>query len=93
MKQTVGGVWNFTSKTPQEFIDKEGFSGESVYKEIDCLIQHNFMTFKDFPGKSENANGHLKGTEYEKYLNDYATHFDLMKYIKFGSIVKKATKN
>jgi len=51
------------------------------------------MTFKDFPGKSENANGHLKGTEYEKYLNDYATHFDLMKYIKFGSIVKKATKN
>ena len=59
----------------------------SSYNELYTTTTNNFMAFSDFPPKEDLK--YWSKEEYLQYMNDYADHFDLRKYIKLNSTVEK----
>lgn len=92
MKAHIGGLWNFSSKTPEEFQNSHGYTAESIYEDMDCLTPFQTMLLNGFYREPKNPNGHFTSKEFEVYLNDYVAHFDLNPHIVLNAIVKKTEK-
>lgn len=82
---SVGGTWVYTKETGK---DQYGLPiHASMYKNLKTNLPKEVMAFPDFPFKTELPSfvGHA---DVRKYLEDYANHFDLFKYIKFFTYVE-----
>ncbi|CAF1526126.1 unnamed protein product, partial [Didymodactylos carnosus] len=67
-----------------------------AYQEGVFVSSHLITMFGDFVGKNADILEHprmLTFSEYVEYLNDYAEHFHLNKYIKFQTEVKSVWKD
>uniref|UniRef100_A0A2C9JSD5 Flavin-containing monooxygenase n=1 Tax=Biomphalaria glabrata TaxID=6526 RepID=A0A2C9JSD5_BIOGL len=81
----VGGTWIYTERTGS---DEHGLPvHSSMYKNLRTNLPVQCMAFPDFPFKS----GRPSFVTHEvvlDYLEDYTSHFDLFKHIKFQTLVK-----
>ncbi|KAL3853381.1 hypothetical protein ACJMK2_016927 [Sinanodonta woodiana] len=81
----VGGTWIFTNKIGKDENGLPIFS--SMYKNLRTNLPKEVMAFPDFPFKT-GAPSFISHEEVLQYLENYATHYRLYKYIKFQTIVE-----
>ena len=77
-EQNIGGLWYFTEK------DRPTVS--SVYRSTVINTSKEMMCFSDFPIPKDFP-PFMHNKYVMKYFNLYAEHFDLLKYIQFGTKV------
>ncbi|XP_075229097.1 uncharacterized protein LOC142328861 [Lycorma delicatula] len=81
----LGGTWVYTEETN---IDRYGIPVHtSMYKNLRTNLPKEIMGFPDFP-IPERDESYIPAEAILKFLNDYADHFDLRKYIKFNHKVQ-----
>ncbi|CAF2384431.1 unnamed protein product [Rotaria sp. Silwood2] len=74
MTNDIGGLWNY---------DANAIDGKaSVMKSTVINTSKEFMAFSDYPPSIEYPN-YMHNTKLLEYFRMYATHFDLIKYIRF----------
>ena len=80
----IGGMWNYTDATGK---DENGFPiHPSIYKNLTVNAPTDLIRFSDFPyGKDIPAL--CEHEEVRNYMENYANHFDLKKYIQFNTVV------
>lgn len=82
----VGGTWVYT---PQVGKDEHGLPiFSSMYKNLKTNLPKEVMQFPDFPFP-EQEESFLHHTDILGYLEDYAKHYELHQYIKFGCNVEE----
>ncbi|KAL5008283.1 hypothetical protein ScPMuIL_013864 [Solemya velum] len=79
----LGGIWNF-SETP-----RHGFP--SLYKSCVMNTSKGMTCFSDFPFPPHYPN-FLHHGQYKTYLDNYAAHFGLQKYIYFRTEVLRVER-
>ncbi|XP_077996821.1 dimethylaniline monooxygenase [N-oxide-forming] 2-like [Glandiceps talaboti] len=80
-----GGMWNYSDEiTPQE--------GAALYRSTVLNTSKEMVSFSDFPFP-EKCTPYVTHKRALKYLQDYAEHFDLEKYIRFNTNVMKLERN
>ncbi|CEF60893.1 Flavin monooxygenase FMO family and Flavin monooxygenase (FMO) 5 family and Dimethylaniline monooxygenase, N-oxide-forming family and Flavin monooxygenase-like family-containing protein [Strongyloides ratti] len=80
----LGGLWNYR--------EKNIYDNGMVMKSTIVNTSKEIMSYSDFP-PPENYPNFMHNTLVQKYLKDYAKKFDLLKYIKFNTPVKKVELN
>ncbi|KIW81362.1 hypothetical protein Z517_04387 [Fonsecaea pedrosoi CBS 271.37] len=81
----VGGLWQFTEKDQTSVLES---TTVNISKERGC--------FTDFPfpkGKHRHISSHASAADVQKYLADYAAHFELLPYIQLGATVLSVTRD
>ncbi|BFZ19496.1 hypothetical protein BsWGS_22535 [Bradybaena similaris] len=79
----VGGTWIYTERVGQ---DENGLPvHSSMYEYLKTNLPKECMAFPDYPFPE--LPSFITHEQVEKYLEDYAAHFNLLKYIKFQTIV------
>ncbi|XP_077996718.1 dimethylaniline monooxygenase [N-oxide-forming] 2-like [Glandiceps talaboti] len=84
-RSTIGGLWNYSDEVlPEE--------GAALYMSTVLNNSKEMGCFSNFPFPKEYTPfiSHQKAL---MYINDYAKHFDLRKYIQFNTTVSKVEKN
>ena len=76
----VGGTWVYNEDTGSEI-------HSSMYKNLYTNLPKEVMAFPDYPFPPS-SNSYLHHTEISKYLEDYATNFNLKKYVQFRTKVQ-----
>ncbi|XP_046577322.1 flavin-containing monooxygenase 5-like [Haliotis rubra] len=79
----IGGLWNY-SPTPQD-----GYP--SVYSSCVINTSKEMTCYSDFPIPKEFPN-FMHRSNFQKYLELYASHFKLREYIQFNRLVEKVEK-
>lgn len=89
----VGGTWRYTE---QVGTDQYGLPiMSSMYKNLKTNLPKEVMAFPDYPFP-ESLPSFMHHTDVLKYLEDYCSHFNLEKYIKFKTkvdLVKAVTND
>ena len=93
-KSELGGLWLYNDFSERnnpdiqsdQFYKLYGCMHESIYYDLISNLPKQYMTFKDFP-HDESAPYLLPRDDFQKYLLNYADHFDIRKYIKFNTTV------
>ena len=67
------------------------FSDVGCYDSVELTASNYFMAFSDFMPYDEKVRFWTR-KEYKNYLNRYAIHFDIKKYIQFNCLVKNIKK-
>ncbi|XP_041458803.1 flavin-containing monooxygenase FMO GS-OX-like 2 [Lytechinus variegatus] len=81
----VGGTWVYTEETGK---DRHGLPiHSSMYSSLKTNLPKEVMAFPDFPFDSS-LPSFVKHTDMLRYLEQYASHFDLLKYIQFNTLVE-----
>uniref|UniRef100_A0A8C3WVA6 Flavin-containing monooxygenase n=1 Tax=Catagonus wagneri TaxID=51154 RepID=A0A8C3WVA6_9CETA len=78
-----GGLWKFTE------ISKDGMT--RVYKSLVTNICKEMSCYSDFPFQEDYPN-FMRQEKFWNYLQEFAEHFDLLKYIQFRTTVCSVTK-
>ncbi|KAI0454300.1 FAD/NAD(P)-binding domain-containing protein [Xylaria acuta] len=81
-RNEVGGLWAFSDNA----------SYTSVLKETVCNISKFVSGFSDFP-VPEDYPTFFTGSQVAEYFKSYASNFNLYPHIRFGTTVKKVTRN
>ncbi|XP_031627749.1 senecionine N-oxygenase-like [Contarinia nasturtii] len=82
----LGGIWYYTDKTG---VDEYGVDIHTpMYRDLRTNIPYQLI---EFPGYEypEETQGYPSHTEILKYLNSYASDFNLTEHIKFHHLVDK----
>ncbi|XP_078263907.1 flavin-containing monooxygenase 5-like [Rhinoraja longicauda] len=79
----IGGLWNFQEKVTD--------GRPSIYKSLVINTSKEMMCYSDFPIPEEYPN-YMHNSRIMDYFRLYATHFDLLKYIRFQTSVCSVTK-
>ncbi|XP_051866948.1 flavin-containing monooxygenase 5-like [Pristis pectinata] len=79
----IGGLWNF-----QEAVTD---GRPSIYKSLIINTSKEMMCYSDFPVPEEYPS-YMHNSKIMDYFRLYATHFNLMKYIRFATNVCSITK-
>ncbi|XP_077188362.1 flavin-containing monooxygenase 3-like [Paroedura picta] len=74
----IGGLWQFTDSV----VDGRA----SIYASVFANACKEMMCFPDFPFPDDFPN-YMHNTKLHEYIQLYAKHFDLVKYIKFKTLV------
>ncbi|XP_015267311.1 PREDICTED: dimethylaniline monooxygenase [N-oxide-forming] 3 isoform X1 [Gekko japonicus] len=74
----IGGLWHFT--------DSAMDGRASIYASVCTNSCKEMMCFPDFPFPEDFPN-YLHNTKLQEYIQMFAEHFDLLKYIKFKTLV------
>ncbi|XP_071497559.1 uncharacterized protein [Diadema antillarum] len=83
--ENVGGTWVYTEETGK---DKYGYPiHSSMYSSLRTNLPKEVMAFPDFPFDSS-LPSFIKHTDVLKYIEQYAQHFNLLKYIQFCKVVE-----
>lgn len=82
MSNDIGGLWNFSDKTPTEG-DR---LNASVYKSCSINTSKEMMAFSDFPIPVDFP-PFMPHNKVLEYFRMYASHFNLHQYIKFNTKV------
>lgn len=77
---SIGGVW--------KLIDTEGQHGGLAYRSLRTNTSKQIMAFSDFPFGADLPDFPPRA-EVERYLNDYADHFDVRQHIRFRTTVEQ----
>ena len=81
----IGGMWNYSDET----VDKNGFPvHSSIYKNMRMNAQTDLMQYTDFPFAKDTPRlcSHI---DAKHYIEEYAKHFKLKKFIYFDTVVTK----
>ncbi|XP_033755689.1 dimethylaniline monooxygenase [N-oxide-forming] 1-like [Pecten maximus] len=79
-----GGTWIYTDQTG---VDDHGLPiHSSMYKNLRSNLPKEVMAFPDFPFRKD-LPSFIRHENMLEYLESYADRFDLLKYIKFSTIV------
>ncbi|KAK3766821.1 hypothetical protein RRG08_051966 [Elysia crispata] len=79
-RDAIGGLWHFTDKKPQ-WIDEGRVNKGTVLN-----TSKEIMALSDFP-MPENYPNFSHHTLVDEYLNSYAKHFEIYKYVKLNAEV------
>ncbi|KAM4812182.1 flavin-containing monooxygenase 5-like [Urocitellus parryii] len=79
----IGGLWKF-QKNPSEEMP-------SIYKSVTINTSKEMMCFSDFPVPDHFPN-YMHNSKLMEYLRMYASHFGLLKYIRFKTRVQNVRK-
>uniref|UniRef100_A0A8C3SKU9 Flavin-containing monooxygenase n=1 Tax=Chelydra serpentina TaxID=8475 RepID=A0A8C3SKU9_CHESE len=79
----IGGLWRF-EENPEE-------GRASIYKSVIINTSKEMMCFSDFPIPADFPN-YMHHSKVMEYFRMYAEHFDLLKYIRFKTMVVSVTK-
>ncbi|KAF6292879.1 flavin containing dimethylaniline monooxygenase 4 [Rhinolophus ferrumequinum] len=79
----IGGLWKFTETS------KDGMTG--VYKSLVTNVCKEMSCYSDFPFQEDYPN-FMSQEKFWNYLQEFAEHFDLLKYIRFRTTVCSITK-
>ena len=97
MKNQIGGLWvykdttDFETSELDQFKQMYGHAQESIYHDLTTIVPKYFLAYKDFPPQISGL--HFKHSEVLEYLQMYAEHFDLEKYVKFNTAVTLCEKS
>lgn len=80
----IGGLWKFTD------VSKEGMT--RVYKSLVTNVCKEMSSYSDFPFREDYPN-FMTHKKFWEYLQEFAEHFDLLKYIRFRTTVCSITKH
>jgi len=76
---TIGGTWNYTDHVGS---DENGLPiHSSMYKHLRTNLPKEVMAFPDFPF-DEKLPSYLPHTDMLDYLEKYAVHFNLLRFVK-----------
>nr|XP_012300109.1 dimethylaniline monooxygenase [N-oxide-forming] 4 [Aotus nancymaae] len=78
-----GGLWKFTESS------KDGMT--RVYKSLVTNVCKEMSCYSDFPFQEDYPN-FMNHEKFWDYLQEFAEHFDLLKYIQFKTTVCSITK-
>lgn len=84
MGAQLGGTWVYTSDVGKDAYGYPVYS--AMYKGLRTNLPKEVMGFPDFP-IPERERSYLTQAEILDFLDLYADHFDLRKYIKFNTMV------
>ncbi|XP_007987710.3 dimethylaniline monooxygenase [N-oxide-forming] 4 [Chlorocebus sabaeus] len=79
----IGGLWKFTE------CSKDGMT--RVYKSLVTNVCKEMSCYSDFPFHEDYPN-FMNQEKFWDYLQEFAEHFDLLKYIQFKTTVCSITK-
>ncbi|XP_054291742.1 dimethylaniline monooxygenase [N-oxide-forming] 4 isoform X1 [Pongo pygmaeus] len=79
----IGGLWKFTESS------KDGMT--RVYKSLVTNVCKEMSCYSDFPFHEDYPN-FMNHEKFWDYLQEFAEHFDLLKYIQFKTTVRSVTK-
>ncbi|GLH06437.1 Senecionine N-oxygenase [Gryllus bimaculatus] len=82
----LGGMWLYTDRTD---IDEHGLPvHSSIYKSLHTNIMQEVMAYPDYPFPEAVGNSYPSHRVVLQYLQDFAAHFKLHRYIQFNTVVK-----
>lgn len=83
----VGGTWNYTERTG---LDDDGLPvHSSLYRDLRTNLPKEAMGFPDFRFPDYDDGGSfVSHPTVLRYLRDYARHFDLLRHVRFHSLVR-----
>ncbi|XP_045308894.1 dimethylaniline monooxygenase [N-oxide-forming] 4 isoform X1 [Leopardus geoffroyi] len=79
----IGGLWKFTETS------KDGMT--RVYRSLVTNVCKEMSCYSDFPFQEDYPN-YMNHGKFWDYLQEFAEHFDLLKYIRFRTTVCSVTK-
>ncbi|GAB5583406.1 dimethylaniline monooxygenase [N-oxide-forming] 4 isoform X1 [Prionailurus iriomotensis] len=79
----IGGLWKFTETS------KDGMT--RVYRSLVTNVCKEMSCYSDFPFQEDYPN-YMNQGKFWDYLQEFAEHFDLLKYIRFRTTVCSVTK-
>ncbi|XP_069336314.1 dimethylaniline monooxygenase [N-oxide-forming] 4 isoform X1 [Eulemur rufifrons] len=79
----IGGLWKFTESS------KDGMT--RVYRSLVTNVCKEMSCYSDFPFREDYPN-FMNQEKFWNYLQEFAEHFDLLKYIRFKTTVCSVTK-
>jgi dimethylaniline monooxygenase (N-oxide forming) len=80
----VGGTWIYSDDIVKDKYGNEIHS--SMYESLHTNLPKEVMKFPDFPFPSQ-PKSYIPAKDVNDYLNSYADHFGLLKFIKFSHYV------
>lgn len=80
----VGGIWSYTERTTDEY-GNQTHSG--IYNNMMTNGPKQLMTIPGFPHE-QTGNSYLHHTEILKYVQAFARHYQLDKYVKLNTVTK-----
>ncbi|XP_046933322.1 dimethylaniline monooxygenase [N-oxide-forming] 4 [Lynx rufus] len=80
----IGGLWKFTETS------KDGMT--RVYRSLVTNVCKEMSCYSDFPFQEDYPN-YMNQGKFWDYLQEFAEHFDLLKYIRFRTTVCSVTKH
>ncbi|XP_062437033.1 flavin-containing monooxygenase 3-like [Rhea pennata] len=81
--QDIGGLWRY-----EEHIE-EGRA--SIYRTVFTNSCKEMMCYSDFPFPADHPN-YMHNSKFQEYLRRYAEHFDLLRHVRFKTLVTKIKK-
>ncbi|KAI0431077.1 FAD/NAD(P)-binding domain-containing protein [Xylaria sp. FL1042] len=81
-RNEIGGLWSFSEDTTYT----------SVLKDTVCNVSKFISGFSDFPVPKDYPT-FFPGAQLAEYFKSYASHFNLYPYVRFGTTVKRVTRN
>ena len=82
--EIVGGIWNYSEQVKPN-------QGAASFRNLVTNTSKETMAFSDFPMPEHYAQ-FMPNSQYLQYLRDYAKHFGLVKYMRFGTRVLNVAK-
>ncbi|XP_070602822.1 flavin-containing monooxygenase 3-like [Erythrolamprus reginae] len=82
--ENIGGLWHFM-ESPEE-------GRASIYRSVFTNSSKEMMCYMDFPFP-ENFPNYMHNSKLQEYIELYAKHFDLVKYIQFKTHVINIKKH
>ncbi|XP_010593356.3 dimethylaniline monooxygenase [N-oxide-forming] 4 [Loxodonta africana] len=79
----IGGLWKYTETST------DGMT--RVYKSLVTNVSKEMSCYSDFPFREDYPN-YMNQGKFWQYLQEFAEHFDLLKYIQFKTTVCSVTK-
>ncbi|XP_004756755.1 dimethylaniline monooxygenase [N-oxide-forming] 4 isoform X1 [Mustela putorius furo] len=79
----IGGLWKFTETS------KDGMT--RVYRSLVTNVCKEMSCYSNFPFQEDYPNFMNQG-KFWAYLQEFAEHFDLLRYIRFRTTVRSVTK-
>ncbi|XP_029790872.1 dimethylaniline monooxygenase [N-oxide-forming] 4 [Suricata suricatta] len=79
----IGGLWKFTENS------KDGMT--RVYRSLVTNVSKEMSCYSDFPYQEDYPN-YMNHGKFWNYLQEFAEHFDLLKYIRFRTTVCSVRK-
>ncbi|XP_023393336.1 dimethylaniline monooxygenase [N-oxide-forming] 4 isoform X2 [Pteropus vampyrus] len=82
-RDDIGGLWKFSETS------KDGMT--RAYRSLVTNICKEMSCYSDFPFREDYPN-YVNHEKFWNYLQEFAEHFDLLKYIRFRTTVCSVTK-
>lgn len=83
-RDSIGGIWKYEDQTATQ-------KNRPMYRDLRTNLPKELMAYREFPWGSDGEASYVTHKDVLEYLEAYASKFDLLKCINFGSSVKQLT--